>query len=92
MDAEARRKVAARLRRIEGQVAGLSRMVEEDRYCIDVMRQVSSVQQALHGVARVVMESHLRRCVREAMRADDPTAEDRAVREILDTVYSIRKQ
>lgn len=92
MDVETRRKVASRLRRIEGQIAGLTRMVEDERYCIDVLQQVSSAQQALHGVARLVMESHLRLCVREAMRADDAASEDRAVREILDTVYSIRKK
>lgn len=91
MDAETRKNVATRLKKIEGQVAGLARMVDDDRYCIDVMRQVSSVQQALHGVARVIMESHLRHCVREAMRSDDPTIEERTVQEILDTVYTIRK-
>lgn len=92
MDDAARQATLRRLRRIEGQVKGLARMVEEDRYCIDILHQVSSVQQALHGVARTVMDGHLRHCVRQAMRAEDPAVADAAVEEILDTVYSIRKR
>lgn len=91
MDAAARKSVSVRLKKIEGQVAGLARMIDDDRYCIDILRQVSSVQQALQGVARVIMESHLRHCVGAAMRSDDPSIKERVVQEILDTVYTIRK-
>jgi len=54
-----------RLKRIEGQVRGLQRMIEEERYCIDVLTQVSAVNAALDGVALKVMEDHVRHCVRE---------------------------
>ena len=56
-----------RLRRIEGQVRGLQRMVAEDRYCADILMQVSSVQQALSAVARELLRNHLRHCVRDAV-------------------------
>lgn len=56
-------KVVARLRRIEGQVRGLQRMVEEDSYCIDVLTQVAAVTKALQGVGMVLLDEHLRHCV-----------------------------
>ena len=64
-----------RLRRIEGQVRGLQKMIEEDRYCIDVLTQVSSVTKALQGVAMGLLDEHLRHCVADAVRADDEGGE-----------------
>ena len=64
-----------RLRRIEGQVRGLQKMVAEDRYCADVMVQISSVQEALRAVARELMRNHLRHCASTAIRASDDDAE-----------------
>jgi DNA-binding FrmR family transcriptional regulator len=58
-----------RLRRIEGQVRGLQKMVEEDRYCADVLTQVSSVQEALRAVARELMRNHLKHCATAAIRS-----------------------
>ena len=56
-----------RLRRIEGQVRGLQRMVEEDKYCIDILTQVSSVQAALKAVGLGLLDDHVRHCVRESI-------------------------
>ena len=56
----------ARLRRIEGQVRGLERMIDEDKYCIDVLTQLSSVTKALQGVGMGLVDEHIRHCVREA--------------------------
>ncbi len=67
--------VQKRLRRIEGQVRGLQRMVEEDAYCIDVLTQVSAVTRALQGVALELLDEHLDHCVREAMRSGGPDAD-----------------
>ena len=61
--------VERRLRRIEGQVRGLQKMVEEDRYCIDVLTQVAAVKAALDGVALVLLADHTEHCVTEAIRA-----------------------
>lgn len=92
MDRETREKAGRRLSRIEGQVRGLRRMVEEDRYCIDVLHQLSSVQQALNGVARVVTESHLRHCTMAAMQSGDPEQQERVIEELLETAFSVRKR
>jgi CsoR family transcriptional regulator, copper-sensing transcriptional repressor len=60
-----------RLRRIEGQVRGLQRMITEDEYCIDVLTQIASVSKALQGVGLGLLDEHLRHCVADAVRADD---------------------
>ncbi|GIU86132.1 MAG: hypothetical protein KatS3mg009_0647 [Acidimicrobiia bacterium] len=59
-----------RLRRIEGQVRGLQRMIDEDAYCIDVLTQIASVSKALQGVGLGLLDEHLRHCVRAAAAAD----------------------
>jgi DNA-binding FrmR family transcriptional regulator len=64
-----------RLRRIEGQVRGLERMVEEDRYCIDILTQVAAVTKALQSVGLGLLEQHLGHCVAEATAAGGPGAE-----------------
>lgn len=66
-----------RLRRIEGQVRGLQRMIEEDVYCIDILTQVSAVTKAIQSVAVGLLDEHVRHCVRDAAVGDDPgRAED----------------
>ena len=66
-----------RLRRIEGQVRGLQRMVDEDTYCIDILTQVSAVNKALQSVAVGLVEDHLGHCVRDAVAAGGETADDK---------------
>jgi DNA-binding FrmR family transcriptional regulator len=72
---ERREAVQRRLRRIEGQVRGLQRMVGEDAYCIDVLTQISAVTRALQGVALELLEDHLDHCVRDAVAAGGPDAD-----------------
>jgi len=69
-----------RLARIEGQVRGIQRMIDEDTYCIDVLTQVSAVQAALDGVARQLLEHHLHGCVQHAVKSGDG---ERAIDEAL---------
>lgn len=69
-----------RLKRIEGQVRGLQRMIDEDTYCIDVLTQVSAVTKALQSVAVGLLDQHVRHCVSNAV-TDDPTSTDRMVTE-----------
>ena len=64
-----------RLRRIEGQIRGLQRMVEEERYCADVLTQISSVQEALRAVGRELMRNHLKHCATRAIRGSEQEAE-----------------
>ena len=68
VDPEIKSSNLNRLRRIEGQVRGLQRLVEEDRYCADILVQISSVQEALRSVGRALMKNHLRHCAAEAIR------------------------
>ncbi len=64
-----------RLRRIEGQVRGLQKMVDEDRYCADILTQISSVHEALRAVGRELMRNHLKHCATSAIRTGDVEAE-----------------
>ena len=72
--------LAKRMNRIEGQVRGIARMIAEDRYCIDVLTQVSAVQAALDGVARQLLEHHLHGCVQHAVKSGNG---ERAIDEAL---------
>ncbi len=73
--------VLARLRRVEGQVRGLQRLVQADTYCIDVLTQVSAATKALQSVAVQLLDDHLRHCVSHAIHADDPVEADRKITE-----------
>ena len=75
VDPEIRDRNLKRLRRIEGQIRGLHKMVEEDRYCADILTQVSSVHEALRSVARELMRNHLKHCAATAIRSNDAEAE-----------------
>jgi DNA-binding FrmR family transcriptional regulator len=69
VDAVGKSRNLTRLRRIEGQVRGLQRMIEEDRYCADVLVQISSVTEALRAVARELMRNHLKHCATHAIQS-----------------------
>ena len=75
VDPETKASNLRRLRRVEGQIRGLHKMVEEDRYCPDIMIQLSAVQEALRGVTRELLRSHLRHCVASAMSQGGEAAE-----------------
>jgi DNA-binding FrmR family transcriptional regulator len=75
-----------RLRRVEGQVRGLQRMIDEDRYCADILTQISSVQEALRAVGRELMRNHLKHCASSAIRSGDVEAEQ-MYDELVDMMY-----
>jgi DNA-binding FrmR family transcriptional regulator len=77
-----------RLRRIEGQIRGLQKMVEEDRYCADIITQVASVQEALRGVARSLMRNHLHHCAAKALRSGKKEEAEKMYDELLDLIYA----
>ncbi len=78
-------RVKVRLRRVEGQVRGLQRMVDEDAYCIDVLTQMSAVTRALQGVALELLGDHLANCVQDALASGGPDAQDK-VREATEAI------
>jgi DNA-binding FrmR family transcriptional regulator len=77
-----------RLKRIEGQVRGLARMVEDDRYCPDIMVQISSVQEALRAVGRGLMRNHLRHCASQAIRTGNPAKAEATYDELMKLIYT----
>ncbi len=71
-----------RLKTIEGHLRGIIRMVENDTYCIDVIRQIQAVESALNKVSAQILEGHLNSCVITAVRGDDPSERERVLKEI----------
>lgn len=88
VDPEIKAVNGKRLRRIEGQIRGLQKMVEEDRYCADIITQVASVQEALRGVARNLMRNHLHHCANKALRSGKPQETEAMYDELLDLIYA----
>jgi DNA-binding FrmR family transcriptional regulator len=86
VDPDARTRNLKRLRRIEGQVRGLQKMVEDDRYCADIMTQISSVHEALRAVGRELMKNHLKHCAATAIRSSENEASE-MYDEIVDLMY-----
>ena len=87
VDPEVKSRNLTRLRRIEGQVRGLQKMVDEDRYCADILTQISSVQEALRGVGRELMRNHLKHCATGAIRTGGEEA-DQMYDELVDLMYT----
>src|SRR5688572_32949431 len=87
LDPEVKQAVLVRLRRIEGQVRGLLKMVEEERYCADVAGQMASVQEALRGASRALLHNHLRHCATSAIRSGDESAAEAMYEELLELVF-----
>ena len=77
-----------RLRRIEGQIRGLQKMVEQDRYCAEVITQIASVQEALRGVARNLMRNHLHHCATKVLRSGKRQEAQAMYDELLELIYA----
>ena len=89
--AEDKPLLVKRLHRIEGQVRGIERMIEEDRYCIDVLTQIAAVKTALEQVGARLLEDHVTHCVRDAIASGDENAADEKTAELLATVQRFVK-
>ena len=87
VDPEVKSRNLKRLRRIEGQVRGLQKMVDDDRYCADILTQISSVHEALRGVGRELMRNHLKHCATGAIRSGGLEA-DAMYDELVDLMYT----
>ena len=80
MTDEVRRDVLLRLRKINGQVQGITRMVEDDRFCVDVLQQLTAVNSAVESVSKAVVRNYLERCVTDAINGGDPLIYDELMR------------
>ena len=86
MKREIKQGCLKRLQRIEGQVRGLTRMVDEDRYCIDVVTQISAVRAALRRVEEEILRDHVAHCVEHAITSGDKADQRRKVAELMDVI------
>lgn len=82
MDESVRADAVQRLKSVGGHINGIIRMLEDDRYCIDVIKQVQAVQAALNRVNEEILDSHLRTCVTTAVQGDDPEDRERVLNEV----------
>ncbi len=87
VDPEIKRSNLRRLRRIEGQVRGLQKMIDEDRYCADIMTQIASVHEALRSVGRELMRNHLRHCAAQAISSGDDQQREAMYEELVELMY-----
>lgn len=90
-DKEQKQDLLNRLKSVEGHIRGIQRMVDEDAYCMDVLKQVKAVQQALERVSAITLENHLNTCVVTAIRSEDVAEQDRKVTEIMDLFRATAK-
>jgi CsoR family transcriptional regulator, copper-sensing transcriptional repressor len=86
-EAGAREDLLLRLRRVEGQVRGVQKMVEEERYCPDVLVQMSAIHESLRAVERILMKDHLQHCATEALRSGDDKQAQRTYNELTELFY-----
>jgi DNA-binding FrmR family transcriptional regulator len=84
VDPDLKDQASVRLKRIEGQIRGIHRMVSEERYCADVLMQIAAVQESLRAVARVMLRNHLEHCATEAIRSSDAARRERMYDELTD--------
>lgn len=87
VDSAVKENMLVRLRRIEGQVRGLQKMVEEERYCPEVLTQMSAVHESLRSVERILMKNHLQHCATEALRSGDDKKAQRTYDELTQLFY-----
>ncbi|MBR0553338.1 metal-sensitive transcriptional regulator [Stakelama marina] len=88
---EARKATVNRLKRIEGQVRGLAQMVEDDRYCIDILHQVQAVKSALAKVESAVLKDHAAHCVADAIRSGDPAEQQVKFGELVELFEKVKR-
>ncbi len=83
MKPEVREQVGRRLKRVAGQIAGIERMVDEDRYCVDVLLQVAAVRAALDGVGKLILRSHVETCLADALVSGRAKERNEKIEEIM---------
>ena len=84
VDDDLKKDALVRLKRIEGQVRGVQRMVEEQRYCADILVQISAVHESLRSVAQLMLRNHLQHCATDAFRSTDPTRRSKMYDELVE--------
>jgi DNA-binding FrmR family transcriptional regulator len=91
MQDAAKKEVLNRLKSVEGHVRGIQRMVDEDQYCIDIIKQTMAVQRAIDKVNALILDNHLHTCVTTAIQGENPTDREQVLHELLDVFETTRK-
>ncbi len=91
MQAQVKKDVNNRLKSIEGHIRGIQRMVENDEYCIDIMKQIKAVQGALDRANAMILDNHLQTCVTRAIRSDDKEEQEKVLHEIVELFNAAHK-
>nr|UWI49312.1 metal-sensitive transcriptional regulator [Clostridioides difficile] len=86
-----REALIKRLKRIEGQVKGIQKMVEEERYCVDILVQISAIRSAINRVGTIILENHIKGCVTESIKHDDSEKTEEMIKELMDTINKFTK-
>ena len=89
MDQATKSEVVRRLQSVEGHVRGVQKMVDEDKYCVDVIKQIDAVEAALRKVQQIILDEHLHTCVTTALRGNDPDRREAVIDEIMG-VFAVR--
>lgn len=87
-ESESKQEIIKRLKRIEGQVKGIQKMIEEDKYCVDILTQIAAVRAAINKVGGIVLEKHSRACMQSALAADN---KEQVLKELIDSVQKFLK-
>jgi DNA-binding FrmR family transcriptional regulator len=91
MDDQTRKDVTNRLKSVAGHINGIIKMLEDDRYCIDIIKQIQATQAALSRASELVLDNHLHTCVTTAMRGDDPDERETVLEEVLEVFRTQNK-
>ncbi|WP_304340792.1 metal-sensitive transcriptional regulator [Metaclostridioides mangenotii] len=83
--------LSKRLKKIEGQVKGIEKMVEDERYCVDILVQISAVRSAINKVGTILLENHVKGCVIESIKHDDYLETEKTIGELMDTINKFTK-
>lgn len=91
LDNAHKQELTNRLKSIEGHIRGIQRMIDEESYCMDILKQIKAVQQALERVSALTLENHLNTCVATAIRSEDEVEQERVVQEIMEVFKATGK-
>jgi DNA-binding FrmR family transcriptional regulator len=91
LDEKRKKLVRDRLSRVQGQIGGVMKMVEADRYCVDILNQTSAILSAIRNVENIVLENHLNTCVADAMRSSDPDEQNEKTTEVMNIIGTYRR-
>ena len=90
-DEEDKRQMIIRLNKIIGQMNGVKKMIEDDRYCVDILVQISAIRSAIDNVGTIILENHIKGCVSNDLKYGDEEQSEAAIKELMDTIKKFTK-